>query len=60
LPRRPRGRFCFDELHDWRAAAATDGSSTFNHESWCRGGDLMWLVLVIGIFWALSGFWWRR
>jgi hypothetical protein len=40
-------------------AAAAGGSATFNHESWGWGGDLMWLVAVIGIFWVLSAFWWR-
>jgi hypothetical protein len=40
-------------------AAAMGGSTTFNHQSWGLGGDFVWVVMLIGVFWACTAFWWR-
>ena len=44
-----------------RAAEATAGGvpGSFNHHSWGWGGDLVWMMLVIWVFWAGMAFWWR-
>ena len=42
-----------------QAAATGGGATSFNHHAWGRGGDLMWMVILIGFFWACSAFWWR-
>jgi hypothetical protein len=42
-----------------RQAAAVGDASTFNHQSWGWGGDLMWGVLLVGLFWAASAYWWH-
>ena len=33
-------------------ATAIGTPATFNHHSWGWGGDFVWMVLVIGVFWA--------
>jgi hypothetical protein len=33
-------------------AAVIGSPATFNHHSWSWGGDFVWMVLVIGVFWA--------
>lgn len=40
-------------------AVATGVSEAFNHQAWGRGGDLMWAVFLLGIFWGLAALWWR-
>ncbi len=35
------------------------GAAAFNHHSWGWTGDLVWMVLVVGMFWAVFGLWWR-
>lgn len=44
--------------------AAVPGTTTsFDHHAWGRGGDFVWMVLLIGIFWAAAFHWgwgWRR
>jgi len=41
-------------------AAANSGPAAFNHHSWGRGGDFVWLVLLMGAFWAVASLlWWR-
>ncbi len=35
------------------------GSGQFDHHAWGRGGDFVWMILLIGMFWALAGLWWR-
>ena len=27
--------------------------------AWGRGGDLVWMVFVIGMIWVVAGMWWR-
>lgn len=34
------------------------GSSSFDHQSWGRGGDLLWTMVLIGMFCALATLWW--
>jgi hypothetical protein len=43
-----------------RRAAAAGGTSTYNHHAWGWRGDLVWMALFIGLFWAAAAFWWRR
>jgi hypothetical protein len=31
----------------------------FDHHAWGRGGDLMWMALLVWGLWAVSGLWWR-
>ena len=40
-------------------AAGNGGTPTFNHHSWGLRGDLVWMMLLIGAFWAAMAFWWR-
>jgi hypothetical protein len=40
-------------------AATMGGPMAFNHHSWGWGGDLVWMVLLCGVFWAAWGIWWR-
>lgn len=42
-----------------QAAIAAGGPSTFDHHSWGWGGDFIWIILFIGVLWAISGYWWR-
>ena len=42
-----------------RRAAALGSSATFNHQAWGFGGDLVWLVMVVGVIWACAALWWR-
>lgn len=35
------------------------GSAQFDHYAWGRGGDFVWMVLLVGVFWAFFGIWWR-
>lgn len=42
-----------------RAQRAVAGdSATFDHHAWGRGGDLVWTVLLVGVFWACIGLFW--
>jgi hypothetical protein len=40
-------------------AAAAGGPATFNHHSWGWGGDFVWIMLMVAVFWGVSAFWWR-
>ena len=40
-------------------AAAAGGSASFDHHSWGWGGDFVWMMLFIWIFWVFFGLWWR-
>ncbi len=40
-------------------AAAVGGSAAFNHHAWGWGGDFVWMVLLIGVFWACFWIWWH-
>ncbi len=40
-------------------AAAAPASPTFDHHAWGVGGDLLWAVLLIGVFWAGWALLWR-
>jgi hypothetical protein len=31
----------------------------YDHHAWGWGGDLVWMLLLIGMFWACYGIWWR-
>lgn len=42
-----------------RRAADLGGAAPFDHHAWGWGGDLVWTVLFIWIFWALAASWWR-
>ncbi len=39
--------------------AAQGGVTMFRHDSWGRGGDFVWIVLFIGVFWAAVAILWR-
>jgi len=41
-----------------RAVAAGD-IAQFDHHAWGRGGDILWLVLLVGFFWACTAMWWH-
>lgn len=42
-----------------RRAAAMDVSSSFDHQAWGLGGDLVWIVMILGMFWAFAALlWW--
>jgi hypothetical protein len=38
-------------------AAVPGTSASFDHHAWGRGGDFVWVVLFIGIFWAVAFRW---
>jgi len=40
-------------------AAGRGGVNTFDHSAWGRGGDFVWILLSLGILWAVAGLWWR-
>jgi hypothetical protein len=40
-------------------AAGTGAPATFDHQSWGWGGDFVWIMLFVGLFWAVSALWWR-
>jgi hypothetical protein len=40
-----------------RRAAAYTGSVPFDHHAWGWGGDFVWMVTFIGIFWFIAAFW---
>jgi hypothetical protein len=40
-------------------AAADSGSAPFDHHAWGWGGDFIWMVLFIWIFWFIAANWWR-
>ena len=42
-----------------RSEAALGGAVAFNHQAWGWGGDFVWMVLLLGMFWAFAGLWWR-
>jgi len=40
--------------------AANDSTSApFDHHAWGWGGDFVWMVLFIWIFWFIVATWWR-
>ena len=44
-----------------RAAQGSNliGSPALDHHAWSWGGDLLWMLLLIWVFWAFSAiFWW--
>lgn len=40
-------------------AVATGETLDFDHHAWGWGGDFVWMMLLIGMFWACYGIWWR-
>ena len=40
-------------------AAAANGFGPFDHHSWGWRGDFVWVVLLIGTFWAVTAIWRR-
>jgi hypothetical protein len=40
-------------------AAAAGGPAEVDHHAWGWGGDLVWLVLLVGLLWACLSLWWR-
>ena len=38
--------------------ASEIGSDAFDHRAWGLGGDLVWIVLFIWVFWFFAGTWW--
>ncbi|MEO8902917.1 MAG: hypothetical protein ABI627_15450 [Polyangiaceae bacterium] len=42
-----------------RHAAAMSGNSTFDHQAWGIGGDIIWIVAMIVVF-SSFGVFWRR
>ncbi len=41
------------------AAHAHAGSAVFDHHAWGIGGDVMWIVLTVGLIWAVTAYLWR-
>ena len=39
--------------------AATTGDASRDHHAWGRGGDFVWLIVIIGMIWAFCGLLWR-
>jgi hypothetical protein len=39
------------------STAARDGA--FNHYAWGWGGDFVWMVILIGLFWAVWAMFWH-
>jgi hypothetical protein len=40
--------------------SAGGAAGPFKHESWGRGGDILWMTAFIGLFWLVTAiFWWR-
>jgi len=40
-------------------AAARVGDVPFNHQAWGYGGDLVWMVILVGVFWgSCAALWW--
>ncbi len=42
-----------------RLAATNGGPGSFDHYSWGWGGDFIWTLLFVWIFWAVAASWWR-
>ena len=40
-------------------AATLGGPGMFNHTSWGIGGDVVWMLLLVAIFWGGAIFWWH-
>ena len=38
-------------------AVATGGPSSMNHQAWGWGGDFVWIVLAVGVLWAVTSMW---
>lgn len=41
-------------------AAASGTPSSFDHQAWGLGGDLIWIMFVVGLLWIGTSIWWRR
>jgi hypothetical protein len=41
-----------------RHLAANGAPGPFKHESWGWGGDLVWMVFFIGVFWVVMALFW--
>jgi hypothetical protein len=39
-------------------AATRGGNGAFNHYSWGWGGDVLWMVLFVGVLWLVTALWW--
>ncbi len=39
-------------------ATARGATVEADHYRWGWGGDLVWFVLIIGVFWMVTAFWW--
>ena len=39
-------------------ATANGGSSISDYQAWRWGGDLVWMVFIIGTFWVAFVLWW--
>ena len=39
-------------------ASATGTSGPFDHHAWGRGGDILWMVLMLGIVWVVVAMLW--
>ncbi len=40
-------------------AAVLGSTSTFDHHAWGWGGDFVWMVMLVGMFWAFGALWWH-
>ena len=40
-------------------ASRGGGDAPFDHHAWGWGGDFVWVMLLIWIFWLGVGFWYR-
>jgi hypothetical protein len=40
-------------------SAGSGEVAEFDHQSWGWGGDLMWMIFLVWMFWAMAAFWWH-
>jgi hypothetical protein len=55
----PYPRYIQRRRHDASLAHAHSGSAVFDHHAWGWGGDVLWVVVTIGLIWAVTALLWR-
>ncbi len=41
------------------AGAAANGAAAFDHHAWGWGGDVVWVMFIVGMVWVVAGIWRR-
>jgi len=44
------------QRHLRSSAAGTAGD--FDHYAWGWGGDILWIILFVGVIWVFTALWW--